>query len=271
MNDVTIAPAKLPQQMKLFHLENPLSIRLGNSFFRDLPAEPGVYFFHDDTERLLYIGQSANLKARVGSYRHVTPEKNPKRTLRLVARTTRIVWQTCATAAEAMTLESELLLKYRPPFNRAGVWEGPPWWLKAEANENIMHLELTRNKDAGGLGPFPAGFRHMMGTFLRCIYRTAWPSSAIAQYPHGLMNPSVPLSMRLNLPDPLQALQQVLACIEGRVDKLAYAMETAPAGTSLLALEYWQEEIKSLRRYGVKLAKRRDLKTPVDDGQHNPS
>ncbi len=35
----------------------------------------------------------------------------------------------CASAAEAVELESMLLLKHRPPFNRDGVWKGEPWWL----------------------------------------------------------------------------------------------------------------------------------------------
>ena len=83
----------IPIQLKLFHIENPLSMRLGSDFFRALPSVPGVYFFHGKDDELLYIGQSLDLKARIGSYRHVTPEKNPKRTLKLVHRIVRIEWK----------------------------------------------------------------------------------------------------------------------------------------------------------------------------------
>lgn len=76
----------ISQQLKLFHIESPLSVRLGSDFFRSLPSVPGVYFFHGKDGELLYIGQSLDLRARIGSYRHVTPEKNPKRTLKLVHR-----------------------------------------------------------------------------------------------------------------------------------------------------------------------------------------
>ena len=115
-------------------------MRLGADFFRSLPSVPGVYFFYGKAGELLYIGQSLDLKARIGSYRHVTPEKNPKRTLKLVHRIVRIEWKECATQAEAIELERVLLLEHRPPFNRAGVWKGDPWWLKIEAASDRLNL-----------------------------------------------------------------------------------------------------------------------------------
>ena len=75
--------------------------RLGPAFFRAVPPVPGVYFFRSDEGDLLYIGRSSNLRARIGSYRHVTLQKGARRTLRLVRRTARIDWKPCATAAEA--------------------------------------------------------------------------------------------------------------------------------------------------------------------------
>src|SRR6476620_8476908 len=82
MNCGINAPTQRSRQLRLFSVENPLNSRLGAAFFRRLPAKPGVYFFYDATGGLLYIGQSNDLRARVGSYRHVTPEKHPQRTLR---------------------------------------------------------------------------------------------------------------------------------------------------------------------------------------------
>src|SRR5689334_7650621 len=83
------------RQPGLFRLENPLTMRFGAEYFAKLPRGPGVYFFSDQHARLLYIGQTANLRARIGSYRHVTPERHPRRTLRLVARIHAIRWEDC--------------------------------------------------------------------------------------------------------------------------------------------------------------------------------
>ena len=129
-----------PRQLRLFNLRDPLTVRFGAHYFRSLPAQPGVYLFYGSEDDLLYIGQSSDLKTRIGSYRHVTTDKNPGRTLRLVSRITRIEWRTCITAAEAVELERILLLEHRPPFNRAGVWQGDPWWLnvKIEAGKGTI-------------------------------------------------------------------------------------------------------------------------------------
>jgi len=151
-----------PKQLKLFHIENPFSVRMGTDFFRSLPSGPGVYFFYGKEGVLLYIGQSSDLKARIGSYRHVSPEKNPKRTLRLVHRVVRIEWKECVTPQEAIELESVLLLEHRPPFNRAGVWKGDPWFLKIESSADRLHLELVREE--GETGPHPPAFRYVLGS-----------------------------------------------------------------------------------------------------------
>jgi hypothetical protein len=58
--------AASPRQLKLFHLENPLTLRFGNDFFRSLPEGPGVYFYRGSDGRLLYIGQSSNLRPPAG-------------------------------------------------------------------------------------------------------------------------------------------------------------------------------------------------------------
>ncbi|RBP47450.1 GIY-YIG catalytic domain-containing protein [Roseimicrobium gellanilyticum] len=133
-----------PRQMRLFQVTNPITTRVGAEVFAGLPQCPGVYFFYDLTGKLLYIGQSLNLRARVTSYRHVSPERHPRRILRLVHRIARIEWQTCESAGAAIELERVLLLEHRPPFNRAGTWQPPPWYLRITVRGEHLHLSLTR-------------------------------------------------------------------------------------------------------------------------------
>lgn len=246
------------KQLKLFHLENPLSVRLGSEFFRSLPAVPGVYFFYGQAGELLYIGQSSDLKARIGSYRHVTPEKNPKRTLRLVHRIVRIEWQECDAAADAIELESKLLLEHRPPFNRAGVWQGEPWWLKIEASSDKVMLELTR--EPTGIGPHPSAFRYVMGSMARCLYRVSLPQASLSAYPHGLFNASVPLVLTLPLPDAPEVAEKLTNYAEGLHEPLLSKLEEMPLGASDSENEYWQEELERLRKYAAKIRKNAEAK-----------
>jgi GIY-YIG catalytic domain-containing protein len=243
------------KQLKLFHLENPLSVRLGSAFFRSLPPVPGVYFFYGQEGALLYIGQSSDLKARIGSYRHVTPEKNPRRTLRLVHRIVRIDWKECGTAADAIELEARLLLEHRPPFNRAGVWQGPPWWLKIEATSGRLSLELSRDEE--GTGPHPSAFRYAFGSLVRCLYRTSSPSVPLSAYPHGLFNAAVPLSLSLLLPGASEAAEILRNYVEGLHEPLIAKLEEMPLGITLSEQEYWKEELERLRKYAARIQKRR--------------
>lgn len=242
-----------PQQLRLFQIENHLSARLGADFFRSLPSVPGVYFFFGADGALLYIGQSLDLKARIGSYRHVTPEKNPKRTLKLVHRVFKIEWRECAAAAEAIELERVLLLEHRPPFNRAGVWKGDPWWLKIEAVSDRLNLELVREES--GIGPLPPSFRYLLSSLIRCLFRLSSPSVALADYPHGLFEPTLPPSLSIGLPNAAEASGMLAAYAGGRFESLRTKLDEIHLGVSASEQEYWKEEVARLVKYAAKTQK----------------
>jgi predicted GIY-YIG superfamily endonuclease len=244
------------KQPQLFKIENPLTLRLGNEFFRGLPSVPGVYFFFGRDDELLYIGQSSDLKARLGSYRHVTPEKNAKRTLRLVHRIHRVEWKECATAEEAIELERVLLLEKRPPFNRAGVWQGDPWWLKVGAATDKLMLELVREET--GTGPHPSAFRYAFGSVVRCLYRASWPSEPLSNYPHGLFDARVPLRLSLPLPDALDAAETIQAYAGGHCEPLLSKLAEMPPAASEAQQEYWQEELERVKKYAAKAKRIRE-------------
>jgi GIY-YIG catalytic domain len=245
------AASQRGRQPALFRLEDPLTLRFGSGFFAALPTGPGVYFFRDAAERLLYIGQSSCLKARLGSYRHVTLERHPVRSLRLVARVRKIDWETCETAAEAIERERVLLLEHRPPFNRAGVWAGDPWWLTAEILPGVLRLQLGREA-AGGIGPLPASFRYRFGTLARCVYRVSRPELGMHQYPHGLAKQPVPLGLSLPLPDPGTAWELLAEGALGRAERLLEKLDALLPPESLLWQEFWTEEREAVGRWPMR-------------------
>jgi hypothetical protein len=243
-----IPRAASPRQLKLFHMENPLTLRFGNDFFRSLPEGPGVYFFHGSDGRLLYIGQSSNLRARLGSYRHVDQSRHPKRTVRLVARVTRIEWKECATADEAVELESTLLLEYRPPFNRAGVWKGEPWWLAVEAEPTSLTLRLLRESYPGSFGPLPPSSRHTLGTIVRALLRTTSPKWTLSEFPRGLISSAFPLVCSLQLPSTSNFVESLKAALAGDLVALLAELEALPPPATITEQTYWQEERERLEK-----------------------
>ncbi len=257
-----------------------LGARLGDDVFRALPQEPGVYFFYDAAGTLLYIGQSCDLRARVGSYRHVSPERHPRRTLRLVGRIAKIEWRVCVTPEEAIETERVLLLEHRPPFNRAGVWPGSPWWMSARAVDDSVVVRLLREpdlEDAACVGPLPGGFRYVHASLMRCVMRLWQPLLPAAGYPHGMWNITAPVMLRLPVAavlavasmdangdmqmelgaDPEKLAKDMAEDLRryARGDGAAWLarLEALHMGDSLMEQEYWAAEVEGLRRYAAKM------------------
>jgi excinuclease ABC subunit C len=82
---------------------------------KTLPARPGVYRMQDAKGDVLYVGKARVLKNRVNSYTQVT--KLPKRLQRMVSQTRSMTIVTTRTEAEALLLESQLIKRFRPPYN----------------------------------------------------------------------------------------------------------------------------------------------------------
>ncbi|MBI2669935.1 MAG: GIY-YIG nuclease family protein [Candidatus Yanofskybacteria bacterium] len=79
-----------------------------------VPKTPGVYFFRDKHGQILYIGKAVNLKNRLASY---FKSQLGGRTAKLMEKAIRVNWQKTDSEIEALILESQLIKKYRPPFN----------------------------------------------------------------------------------------------------------------------------------------------------------
>jgi hypothetical protein len=200
---------------------------LGETFFRTLPRQAGVYFFYDGADRLLYIGQSNNLRARVGSYRHVNFERHARRTMRLVHRVRRIEWEICENGDAAIERERELLLERRPPFNRAGVWQAPPWWLRMKVLPEALHLSVTRGDaapdetDCQPFGPFRASFPFVYAALVRAALRHCRPDLQPLNFPAGYLGIRLVAEVALATGTMTKGLAESLAgVLHGRVDAM---------------------------------------------------
>lgn len=124
----------------------------------------------DLQERVLYIGQSRNLKQRLGSYRYVSSETHSRRIVRLVHAVEQITWEVTETEDCAIEKESLLLREVRPKFNRAGTYVRPEWYLHLEHDSCGLFLKRTEDWDAAHIGPFKANLQYSY----TCILRLLW-------------------------------------------------------------------------------------------------
>lgn len=80
-----------------------------------LPASPGVYLMKDASGKVIYVGKSRKLSARVASY--FTGNEHAVKTARMVAAVADFETILCDTEMEALGLENTLIKKYKPHYN----------------------------------------------------------------------------------------------------------------------------------------------------------
>ncbi|MCA9388772.1 UvrB/UvrC motif-containing protein [Candidatus Berkelbacteria bacterium] len=83
----------------------------------DLPRVPGVYYYYDSSNNLLYIGKATSLKSRVSSYWQ-RPADN--RIASMVTKIATIKIKVTDSALEALILEANEINRLQPPFNVRG-------------------------------------------------------------------------------------------------------------------------------------------------------
>ena len=158
----------MSQQLRLLPAPRPLTDRLGAAFFRGIPRVPGVYRMFDEAGLLLYVGQSSDLRDRLNSYRHVHPDRDFRKTVRLVHLVRLIEWEVCDSPVSAVLRENELLRTLRPRFNRMNVYPKACFFIAMDREEGRLRLTLTRDTAAPG---------KLFGAFRGA----AWPFAAICR------------------------------------------------------------------------------------------
>jgi predicted GIY-YIG superfamily endonuclease len=129
-------------QLRLFPLFKPLVERFGQDFFKGAPREPGVYTMRGEEDRILYIGQSKNLRNRLAYYKNANPDRMPRRLVRLVHAVEKITWERCPTAEAARVRELELLRLHRPKFNRADTSPEFFHYINAREDAGCIRIQL---------------------------------------------------------------------------------------------------------------------------------
>ncbi len=118
-----------------------------------LPSGPGVYFFKDKNNTILYIGKAAVIKTRVQSYfaKHARDWKISA----LLKEHTTIEYVLTATETEACLLEAQLIQAHKPKYNVL-LTSGQPFLYLLMTDEELPRVKLVRTKLAKGtyLGPF---------------------------------------------------------------------------------------------------------------------
>ena len=175
-------------QLRLLPAPKPLSERLGCEFFHGIPRAPGVYRMFDEAGFLLYVGQSSDLRDRLNSYRHVHPERDSRKTNRLVHLVRRIDWEVCDSPVSAVLRENELLRTLRPRFNRMNVYPKACFFIGVERDGGLLRLTLTRDTTLTGklFGAFK-GAAWPFASLCRLLFIASHRDVSFSHFPSRLL------------------------------------------------------------------------------------
>lgn len=125
-----------------------------------MPARPGVYLMKGAGGRIVYIGKAKDLRRRVGSYFRGSHDY---KTQKMVEKVEGVEFVITDSEAEAFVLESNLIKRYRPPYNIELKDQQRYAYLRITDEEYPRLLVARRTRDGrflgGGrvFGPFTQG------------------------------------------------------------------------------------------------------------------
>jgi DNA polymerase-3 subunit epsilon len=108
------------------HVQNMLKVKskeqsippnLPAKQIRQLPQNPGVYYFHDNKGKVIYVGKAKNLSKRVNS--HFANNKPNRQKQEFLRNIHSITYKTTATELMAFILENVEIKKFWPSQNRS--------------------------------------------------------------------------------------------------------------------------------------------------------
>lgn len=82
----------------------------------EIPTDPGVYRFSDESGRVLYVGKANNLRTRLSNYFQPLHSLH-ERTRRMVTTAQGVEWTVVGSELEALSLEYTWIKEFAPPFN----------------------------------------------------------------------------------------------------------------------------------------------------------
>ena len=107
----------IQNMLKVKSKEQSLPPNLPAKEIRQLPQNPGVYYFHDNKGKVIYVGKAKNLSKRVSS--HFSNNKPNRQKQEFLRNIHSITYKTTATELMAFILESTEIKKFWPEQNRS--------------------------------------------------------------------------------------------------------------------------------------------------------
>lgn len=113
--------------------------------FEQLPYTPGVYYFHNEKGKVVYVGKANNIRYRVNS--HFSNNSESRQKQNFMQHVHAISFQSCGTEIMACILESTEIKKRWPVFNSSQKrWEDVYGIFMYEDQKGYLRLAIDKNR-----------------------------------------------------------------------------------------------------------------------------
>jgi excinuclease UvrABC nuclease subunit len=180
----------------------------------------------DQNGRVLYVGQSGNLRARLGSYKNARPETTSRKVIRLIHVTASVRWEECPTRTSARLRENDLLRTYRPRFNSANTYPQAYPYLTLREPGVQLSLTVRPHRSAQFFGPFKTRGWTTYSALVRLLYAASHHGPNWTDFPCRLLSDRPPKRMAFPELAPGQWIPELRAFLEGRSCGVVKAFET---------------------------------------------
>ncbi len=109
--------AFIAEMLKKSSKEQWLPLHLDKKEIEKLPGKPGVYYFHNSKDKIVYVGKAINLKKRVSS--HFTQNDPDRKRQNFLRNIYKVTYKQCATELEAIVFESTEIKRLWPKYNNS--------------------------------------------------------------------------------------------------------------------------------------------------------
>ncbi|MFN3968489.1 exonuclease domain-containing protein [Flavobacterium sp.] len=134
---------QIPKMIKNTAQDQRLPPNLPPHDFEQLPEKPGVYYFHNQERKVVYVGKAVNIKKRVAS--HFSGHSIKPQRQNFLRDIYAISFEVCATEFMALLLECTEIKKLWPTYNRALKRFDPKYGLyEYEARSGYKYLAIGK-------------------------------------------------------------------------------------------------------------------------------
>ncbi|MEK7202334.1 MAG: excinuclease ABC subunit UvrC [Patescibacteria group bacterium] len=220
----------------------------------NLPTQPGVYLFKDDSGAVLYVGKAKNLRNRVGSYFTNKHLDRPWVSV-MIGLIDDIEIIVVNNELEALILESRLIGEYLPKYNIKLTDDKAYPFIKLTVNEPFPCFQVVRKRARDGakyFGPYLSAWSaRLTCEFLRRLYGVHISNRAL---PSGNARPCLNCQLENN------------SCpLAGEISAEAYAVKVTKSVEFLLGKRNSLSKDLSLRMNQASEAKNYELAAKLRD------